>query len=116
MDLNTSPRRAGSADPGRSAVGPLNRMRVIAAAAIFLIAVAAAATYFMLPSPSLDRSRGASVLVLASDGSILRGFLTGDGKWRLSVAPVQCDPPLLPSLVPTPDPPLSTPILSSYIT
>src|SRR5258707_5110813 len=109
MDLNTSPRRAGSADPGRSAVGPLNRMRVIAAAAIFLIAVAAAATYFMLPSPSLDRSRGASVLVLASDGSILRGFLTGDGKWRLSGAPPKGEPLHRPMLIAAHDPPVSSP-------
>ncbi len=36
-------------------------------------------------SPSLERSRSLSVLVLAPDGSILRGFLTADGKWRLPV-------------------------------
>ncbi len=59
---------------------------------MFLSAVAATATYFMLPSPPLDRSRSASVLVLASDGSILRGFLTGDGKWRLPVEPDKVDP------------------------
>jgi hypothetical protein len=51
-------------------VGLLIRIRVIAAAAIFLTAVAAAATYLMLPSSPLDLSRSASVLVLASDGSI----------------------------------------------
>jgi penicillin-binding protein 1C len=67
-------------------------MRVIAAAAIFLTAVAAAATYLTLPSPPLDRSRSTSVLVLASDGSILRGFLTADGKWRLPVEPDRVDP------------------------
>jgi penicillin-binding protein 1C len=73
-------------------VGPLARMRIIAAAAMFLATVAAAATYFMLQSPPLDRRRSASVLVLASDGSILRGFLTGDGKWRLPVEPDKVDP------------------------
>src|SRR6266567_4642302 len=72
-------------------MGPLARIRAIAAAAIFLTAVAVAGTYLLLPSPSLDRGRSASVLVLASDGSILRGFLTGDGKWRLPVEPDKVD-------------------------
>ena len=33
-----------------------------------------------------------SVLVLARDGSILRGFLSADGKWRLPVEPDKVDP------------------------
>jgi penicillin-binding protein 1C len=70
-------------------MGALARIRIIAGAAIFL---AAAATYLMLPSPPLDRSRAASVLVLAADDSILRGFLTADSKWRLPVEPQQVDP------------------------
>ena len=57
-----------------------------------IIAIAAAAAYFTLPPPSLDRGRDASVLVLAADGSILRGFLTADGKWRLPVEPDKVDP------------------------
>src|SRR5712671_1883938 len=73
-------------------MGPLARIRAIAAAAMFLTAVSVAGTYLLLPSPSLDRGRSASVLVLASDGSILRGFLTGDGKWRLPVKPDKVDP------------------------
>ncbi len=32
------------------------------------------------------------MLVLASDGSILRGFLTADGKWRLPIEPDKVDP------------------------
>jgi penicillin-binding protein 1C len=48
--------------------------------------------YLLLPPPVLDRSRSASVLVLAADGSILRGFLTGDGKWRLPIEPDDVDP------------------------
>jgi penicillin-binding protein 1C len=51
-----------------------------------------AAAYLSLPSPNLNRSRNLSVLVLARDGSILRGFLTHDGKWRLPVAPAEVDP------------------------
>ena len=62
------------------------------AAAVGLTACLIAALYFVLPPPALDRSRDASVLVLAADGSILRGFLTADGKWRLSVAPEAVDP------------------------
>jgi penicillin-binding protein 1C len=54
--------------------------------------LAATILYRALPAPSLDRGRDASVLVLASDGSILRGFLTADGKWRLPVEPDKVDP------------------------
>jgi penicillin-binding protein 1C len=57
-----------------------------------IIAIAAAVAYFTLSPPPLDRGRDASVLVLASDGSILRGFLTRDGKWRLPVEPEEVDP------------------------
>src|SRR6516164_1300036 len=57
-----------------------------------LIASLAAVRYLVLPPPPLDRSRSASVLVLAADGSILRGFLTADGKWRLPVEPASVDP------------------------
>src|SRR5262249_31427842 len=45
-----------------------------------------------LPSPDLERSRNLSVLVLARDGSILRGFLSRDGKWRLPVGTGEVDP------------------------
>ncbi|MFL5270412.1 MAG: penicillin-binding protein 1C [Stellaceae bacterium] len=48
--------------------------------------------YLILPAPALDRSRNASVLAFAADGSILRGFLTADGKWRLPVEPDKVDP------------------------
>ena len=61
-------------------------------ALVALIASLAAALYLVLPPPPLDRSRSASVLVLAADGSILRGFLTSDGKWRLPVEPAAVDP------------------------
>jgi penicillin-binding protein 1C len=50
------------------------------------------AAYLAFPPPALDRSRSASALVLAADGSILRGFLTADGKWRLPVEPEAVDP------------------------
>src|SRR6516225_9486396 len=66
-------------------------IRVIAAVAISL-AAAAAVVYFAAPPPSLDRSRDASALVLAADGSILRGFLSRDGKWRLPVEPDRVAP------------------------
>src|SRR5690348_6503046 len=59
---------------------------LVIAAAISLVA-AAAVVYFAAPLPSLDRSRDASALVLAADGSILRGFLSRDAKWRLPVEP-----------------------------
>jgi penicillin-binding protein 1C len=56
-----------------------------------LIACSIAALW-VVPPPALDRNRSASVLVLAADGSILRGFLTADGKWRLPVKPEAVDP------------------------
>jgi penicillin-binding protein 1C len=48
--------------------------------------------YLTLPAPALDRSRSVSMLALARDGSILRGFLSGDGKWRLPVTSESVDP------------------------
>ena len=56
------------------------------------IVLCLAVLYFILPPSPLDRGRDASVLVLASDGSILRGFLSADGKWRLPVEPAKVDP------------------------
>ena len=64
-------------------------MTAVSAALTVLII---AAVYLVLPAPSFDRSRSASALVLAADGSILRGFLTADGKWRLPVEPEAVDP------------------------
>jgi penicillin-binding protein 1C len=68
------------------------RLRRWPLASAALIAGIVAGLYFVLPSPPLDRSRSASALVLASDGSILRGFLTADGKWRLAIEPDAVDP------------------------
>src|SRR5262245_39599371 len=68
-----------------------------------LVASLAAALCFALPSPSFDRSRSASVLVLAADSSILRGFLTADGKWRLPVEAETVDPLYRRMLVATED-------------
>lgn len=63
------------------------------ALAAFLASIAIlAALYLALTPPALDRSRSLSVLVLARDGSILRGFLTGDGKWRLPLTADAVDP------------------------
>jgi penicillin-binding protein 1C len=61
-------------------------------AAAILITSIVSAVYLNLPPPALDRGRDASVLVLAADGSILRGFLSADGKWRLPVEPDKVDP------------------------
>src|SRR3974390_2639611 len=63
---------------------------VIAPVAISL--AAAAGGYFAPPPPALDRSRDASALVLAADGSVLRGFLSSDNKWRLPIEPGRVDP------------------------
>jgi penicillin-binding protein 1C len=54
--------------------------------------LAAGGLFFSLSPPPLDRGRDASVLVLASDNSILRGFLSADGQWRLPLEPEKVDP------------------------
>jgi penicillin-binding protein 1C len=72
-------------------IGRRRRWRAGAAVGLILAAVAIAA-WLALPLPSLDRGRSASTLVLAADGSILRGFLSADSKWRLPVAPEAVDP------------------------
>ncbi|MFZ2005701.1 MAG: penicillin-binding protein 1C, partial [Stellaceae bacterium] len=59
--------------------------------------------YFLLPSPSLDRGERLSTLVLARDGTILRGFLSADGKWRLPTAPGEVDPLYRKMLIATED-------------
>src|SRR5260370_7694032 len=82
--------------------------RVSAVAGIFLAAIATAA-YFTLPPPSFDRGRDASVLVLASDGSVLRGFLSADAKWRLPIEPQRAHPPPPPIPVPPPHQPSPRP-------
>src|SRR5262249_36508475 len=48
--------------------------------------------YGALPPPGMERSQKLSGLVLARDGSILRGFLSTDGKWRLPLSADQVDP------------------------
>jgi penicillin-binding protein 1C len=48
--------------------------------------------YLALPAPALDRGRSVSMLVLARDGSILRGFLAADGEWRLPATADTVDP------------------------
>src|SRR5215472_2612047 len=72
-----------------SGLARLGRRSVCTASGVGL---ALAILYFILPPPLLDRGRNLSVLVLAVDGSILRGFSTTDGKWRLPVEPDQVDP------------------------
>ncbi len=67
------------------------RWRAGVAAGLFVAALAIAA-WLTIPPPSLDRARDLSTLVLAADGSILRGFLTADDKWRLPVEPEAVDP------------------------
>jgi penicillin-binding protein 1C len=65
-------------------------MRRLGVAAIGLVILITG--YFLLPPPSLDRSGRLSTLVLARDGSILRGFLSADGKWRLPTTVGDVDP------------------------
>jgi len=60
--------------------------------AVLIALVGVGAIYLAVPGPEMQRSRALSGLVLARDGSILRGFLSADGKWRLPVGADQVDP------------------------
>ncbi|HTZ34927.1 MAG TPA: transglycosylase domain-containing protein, partial [Stellaceae bacterium] len=74
--------------------------------AVFGAAAAAACLglgYLLLPAPDLARSQSLAQLVLARDGSILRGFLSADGKWRLPVAADEVDPLYRRMLIATED-------------
>ena len=75
---------------------------------IALVGVAAAcavltAAYLLLQPPSLVRGERLSMLVLARDGSILRGFLSADGKWRLPTRADEVDPLYRRMLIATED-------------
>ena len=70
---------------------PVLRRR-FAIGAAFVLTGCLAALYLAAPLPSLGGSRAVSALVLARDGSILRGFLTPDDKWRLPVTADEVDP------------------------
>jgi penicillin-binding protein 1C len=59
---------------------------------MIVLCLGVAVAYRALPVPPLHHGRDVSVLVLASGGSILRGFLSTDGKWRLPVEPEKVDP------------------------
>ena len=69
--------------------------------AVALLAVAGA--YLILPAPSLERSQKLSALVLARDGSVVRGFLSVDSKWRLPVQAETVDPLYRRMLIATED-------------
>ena len=86
----TSLRIRGRVPAKRASGGRRRRWRRAYIALSMVIVLVAA--YFVLPPPSLDRARLVSALVLARDGSILRGFLAADAKWRLPVAPESVDP------------------------
>ena len=60
--------------------------------ALSLCVLLSALAYLTLPGPALERGHHLSGLVLARDGSILRGFLSTDGKWRLPVMADSVDP------------------------
>ena len=72
-------------------------------AAIAAVIVILTLGYFLLPPPTLDRGERVSALVLARDGSVLRGFLSADGKWRLPTAPGDVDPLYRRMLIATED-------------
>ena len=85
----TLPRKQGRESEAKPRTGGgytrIGLVALVALAAMTMI-------YFALPGPALERSRNLSGLVLARDGSILRGFLSGDGKWRLPVSAADVDP------------------------
>ncbi len=97
-----SPHLTPTLSAPRGGEGDKWRFWVPAVATVFLAATGTAG-YFTLPSPPLDRGHDVSTLVLAADGSILRGFLTADGKWRLPIEPEKVDPLYRRMLIATED-------------
>ena len=67
------------------AAGSDRRIRRVAGGALLL--AAAAVLLDLLFPPNLSRLEDSSRLVLASDGSVLRGFTTESGVWRLPADP-----------------------------
>jgi penicillin-binding protein 1C len=64
----------------------------LAAGVAAAVAGLLAGGFLALMPPSLERSRDISALILARDGSMLRGFLSADGKWRLPTKAGEVDP------------------------
>jgi len=96
------PLRGGPLPPplsGKGWGGGFRRRRWQALSAALIILAALAVAYLALPPPTLDRARSLSMLVLARDGSMLRGFLSADGKWRLPVRADAVDPGYLRMLI-----------------
>jgi penicillin-binding protein 1C len=91
--LNTSKNMAGegmAAKPRKSR----QRWRVIAAAALAFVFVAAGTLFTLdrLFPPDLSRLRDLSQLVEDKDGQVLRAFIAADGSWRLPVSAGEVDP------------------------
>jgi penicillin-binding protein 1C len=57
---------------------------------VAVFAATLTAANFLFP-PDFERARQRSTVVLAADGTMLRGFLTPDDKWRLPVTVEQVD-------------------------
>jgi len=94
-DCNLPPPQAGEGRGG----GCRWRWLIIPLLAMAGLAVG----YLCLPPPDLGRSERTSTLVLARDGSILRGFLSADGKWRLRTSVDDIDPLYRRMLIATED-------------
>lgn len=88
-----TPPHKGEGDDGALPVSRKPRFRRLKRVAIGLAATAALlfAADWMFP-PDLTRAHQRSTVVLASDGTMLRGFLTPDDKWRLPVTLKDVDP------------------------
>jgi penicillin-binding protein 1C len=101
----TLPRKRGREDRVAGGWGPGRRRRrwIFGSGVASALVALAAAAYLALPLPSLDRSGKLSALILARDGSVLRGFLSTDAKWRLPATPGAVDPLYLRMLVATED-------------
>jgi penicillin-binding protein 1C len=91
--------RGGEGGRRASARGMRGRLLTGLAALIAVLGTG----YFLLSPPSLDRGERVSMLVLARDGSVLRGFLSADDKWRLPTAPGEVDPLYRRMLIATED-------------
>ena len=88
------PPAAGERDRGPARTAPTSR-RLLARAALFLLALAAVAALALdrwiatAPLPDLDPA--VSVTVLDRDGRLLRAYQVADGRWRLPVDPAEVE-------------------------
>ena len=103
MRLFRRPNALSALQGGEGVKSGRPRKKAVWLSAAGIAVLTPALVYLALPPPALDRAHNLSMLALARDGSILRGFLSADDKWRLPVRPNAIDPVYRRMLIATED-------------